>query len=185
MQLVDNVHLHRIIPAHAGSTAESTKPSIGEPDHPRSRGEHAIEMTGRVVRRGSSPLTRGALRARYVVVLFGRIIPAHAGSTLHGSGAGPEDPDHPRSRGEHARNTGAATHANGSSPLTRGAPRHRRVGNPRLRIIPAHAGSTDASRSMADTTSDHPRSRGEHATRSSLRHGCAWIIPAHAGSTSF
>ena len=93
--------------------------------------------------------------------------------------------------------------ASGSSPLTRGAHRHRHRQQEHARLIPAHAGSTWAFLGVHPCGSAHPRSRGEHkqAIRqlgqedgsSPLTRGAracpetafcrAGLIPAHAGST--
>ena len=133
-----------------------------------------------------------------------RLIPAHAGSTTVRRGAAGRDSAHPRSRGEHwlARTTGNTLR--GSSPLTRGAQAHLYPHDPRPRLIPAHAGSTDPLPQPPPSSSAHPRSRGEHrrgrifrpcecgsspltrGARDGIRHGIPpWrLIPAHAGSTA-
>ena len=49
----------RLIPAHAGKTLGSSKPSQPSPAHPRSRGENKIPTMTRLMPHGSSPLTRG------------------------------------------------------------------------------------------------------------------------------
>ena len=62
----EGVHLARrprIIPAYAGSTSLPASPTPSEQDHPRIRGEHGREVDFGVGERGSSPHTRGALRA--------------------------------------------------------------------------------------------------------------------------
>ena len=91
----------------------------------------------------------------------------------------------------------------GSSPLTRGAQLALMEPTSRIRLIPAHAGSTCIRLLVTVGHRAHPRSRGEHARRSSstesslgsspltrgalsTRHPCNGIlglIPAHAGST--
>ena len=91
----------------------------------------------------------------------------------------------------------------GSSPLTRGARVLILVKVSPLRIIPAHAGSTERTLAGHPGSQDHPRSRGEHPsifktkrfgsgssplTRGALararpNHHKTRIIPAHAGST--
>ena len=91
----------------------------------------------------------------------------------------------------------------GSSPHTRGAPRHLHLRRQASRIIPAYAGSTDAGVEVLGGTQDHPRIRGEHTrtgrgpswrpgssphTRGALglaarRVAAGGIIPAYAGST--
>ena len=71
-----------------------------------------------------------------------RIIPAHAGSTKQHLLKQQCNRDHPRSRGEHPPVPPAPSLNPGSSPLTRGAPLVVcRLGGG-VRIIPAHAGST-------------------------------------------
>ena len=111
--------------------------------------------------------------------------------------------DHPRSRGEHTPPKGDRATRQGSSPLTRGALRRRRLFRWRLGIIPAHAGSTLPTIRQRPSTEDHPRSRGEHREdQVNILHGLGsspltrgapvpggyvacyrGIIPAHAGST--
>ena len=91
----------------------------------------------------------------------------------------------------------------GSSPLTRGAPRHVCDRPVPCGLIPAHAGSTSHRRSLRWAARAHPRSRGEHgdvnnfwqaiAGSSPLTRGAHFdqaetfhakgLIPAHAGST--
>ena len=93
----------RIIPARAGSTVPR-RDSIGRAwDHPRSRGEHEIQLIPAWLGDGSSPLARGALSDRTIDVLVVGIIPARAGSTPDSPTLQETDSDHPRSRGEHAR----------------------------------------------------------------------------------
>ncbi len=60
----------------------------------------------------------------------------------------------------------------GSSPRTRGTPKHARQFDGCPRFIPAHAGNTDHFVKDPLRCSVHPRARGEHV-----------IIPAHAGNT--
>ena len=75
-------HREGIIPALAGNTVPSDRPSSVAADHPRSRGEYFPCDRRRQIANGSSPLSRGirsmagASRGRQ------RIIPALAGNTL-------------------------------------------------------------------------------------------------------
>ena len=71
----------RIIPALAGSTPSGLQPARMHRDHPRSRGEHGRRASSLRACRGSSPLSRGALRMIGPTVRKPRIIPALAGST--------------------------------------------------------------------------------------------------------
>ena len=132
----------RIIPAYAGSTAETAFA--------------ASQSTG------SSPHTRGARMDRLGQTPVVRIIPAYAGSTAPRWASPRARPDHPRIRGEHFTHTIRKRRKHGSSPHTRGA----LYGGPRLtvqgRIIPAYAGSTPRLRGGPRRRPDHPRIRGEH-----------------------
>ena len=49
---------------------------------------------------GSSPLTRGKLTSCFVMVILGRLIPAHAGKTHTRTHTRTGATAHPRSRGE-------------------------------------------------------------------------------------
>ena len=70
-----------LIPAHAGKTRGSSKPSPRSPAHPRSRGENDKWRAEKPQRLGSSPLTRGKHRQRGWLLDRNRLIPAHAGKT--------------------------------------------------------------------------------------------------------
>ena len=111
-------------------------------DHPRSRGEHVAVTAKTLAEGGSSPLTRGAPDVSMNSWIAWRIIPAHAGSTYRHPLVCYVAGDHPRSRGEHKCPSSAHAPGTGSSPLTRGARTLHKRSNSRLRIIPAHAGST-------------------------------------------
>ena len=79
---------------------------------------------------------------------------------MENAGMLPED--HPRVCGEHTSFTVPSLPMTGSSPRMRGALKtHRRYQAPRG-IIPAYAGSTDASGESRQLGEDHPRVCGEH-----------------------
>ena len=158
-------HFRRIIPAYAGSTRAVHLPTRVPADHPRIRGEHARMRGFRVLARGSSPHTRGARPGRRALLLRRGIIPAYAGSTRPTSPASAVQPDHPRIRGEHMRVLTSRKDIDGSSPHTRGAPVADVDPESLTRIIPAYAGSTDSLWTPRARTRDHPRIRGEHASR--------------------
>ena len=193
----------RLIPAHAGSTSSAMFSSRAARAHPRSRGEHKFVACQAVSQSGSSPLTRGAPGDECFDAVYCGLIPAHAGSTSV-TAANESDPRaHPRSRGEHTCCATLVPSLGGSSPLTRGAPHIKEVPEDKLRLIPAHAGSTCSGVSPSSSSEAHPRSRGEHRgrppglrvvrgssplTRGALKHVTIHhmamrLIPAHAGST--
>ena len=142
MLTAQNFQRQRIIPAYAGSTTSTAPTPRWRRDHPRIRGEHMGRSGGRARNVGSSPHTRGALRARRRRCVAER--------------------DHPRIRGEHSVCALRASVLMGSSPHTRGAPRSPCRRRHRRRIIPAYAGSTPRAGRACACRRDHPRIRGEH-----------------------
>ena len=113
------------------------------------------------------------------------LIPAHAGKIVPAGHAVQTTEAHPRSRGENVWMPVQTAWRPGSSPLTRGKCRRRRVQHPVAgsspltrgkwhhpgrpgggeRLIPAHAGKIASASPPAWTTRAHPRSRGENAPR--------------------
>ena len=71
----------RLIPAHAGKTAEKPQRLFGASAHPRSRGENSARAISPGVNVGSSPLTRGKLPGMFHLIAVAGLIPAHAGKT--------------------------------------------------------------------------------------------------------
>ena len=165
-----------IIPAYAGSTCDNCFRCRRCTDHPRIRGEHIAIGRSMPSVFGSSPHTRGAPQPRRRPPRRPGIIPAYAGSTVVASTPSLPRRDHPRIRGEHLRRKAPHREGLGSSPHTRGARRRRPPSLSRRRIIPAYAGSTPGSGTIAGSSQDHPRIRGEHRRRR-VRHA------EHAGSS--
>ena len=158
-------HPHRLIPAHAGKT---TRPSGGAQvswAHPRSRGENVTAAKPQKGGAGSSPLTRGKLDHLPRHRRKRRLIPAHAGKTPYRAPTSPGLRAHPRSRGENEEQLFEYLDTAGSSPLTRGKRAAAHAGPPDLRLIPAHAGKTDAGHLARRAPWAHPRSRGENYLR--------------------
>ena len=171
--------------------------------HPRSRGEHDVVKCRHAKPGGSSPLTRGTPLRSYRRPPGVRFIPAHAGNTTAVAEARAGSAVHPRSRGEHIPPPCSACQNDGSSPLTRGTHNGSWMESRCERFIPAHAGNTIRRPVRRSRLSVHPRSRGEHKTKSPKRK--PWcgsspltrgthvepvfmranqrFIPAHAGNT--
>ena len=110
----------RFIPAYAGNSGESKMGWWADSVHPRLRGELTDELYSAVRRTGSSPLTRGTLRAGEIEAPDLRFIPAYAGNSKKLSVQSPFLSVHPRLRGELQSPLASEGDANGSSPLTRG-----------------------------------------------------------------
>ena len=154
--------LTRLIPAHAGKTAQVRFWRIRDEAHPRSRGENPRTRPQGRAHRGSSPLTRGKLGDRVVSGPGDGLIPAHAGKTVPNLGDITQVEAHPRSRGENCRLCETTRRRRGSSPLTRGKPPASPARGMASRLIPAHAGKTVSRRTIRYPASAHPRSRGEN-----------------------
>ena len=194
----------RIIPARAGFTALSNRPTTGTRDHPRSRGVYDYAYRHAMNVWGSSPLARGLPAGGFEAHRVVRIIPARAGFTCSGSRRGLPRRDHPRSRGVYRSRRGGGHTRPGSSPLARGLREPARNRLNRRRIIPARAGFTPSGCAGRVRSADHPRSRGVYegvkvswnnsAGSSPLARGLlapsmrgfrsSGIIPARAGFTS-
>ena len=181
----DPVRRERIIPAHAGQTPSNRVNDCIPPDHPRACGANVQQsaeffdrdgssprMRGKRVRRrqgrdreGSSPRMRGKRPRLHVVVVDGRIIPAHAGQTGSVAVALGMVPDHPRACGANQTGVWKVSLEDGSSPRMRGKLKTTFWENQSGRIIPAHAGQTRSRRAARHAPADHPRACG--ANRSS------------------
>ena len=131
-------------------------------DHPRSRGEYQGCGDQETRHGGSSPLSRGILAVVDVAPQVGRIIPALAGNTFAKTLTIMTRTDHPRSRGEYDPVTFKVPGSAGSSPLSRGIPKRKKLTLLVRRIIPALAGNTKPSMAFPNRHWDHPRSRGEY-----------------------
>ena len=151
-----------IIPALAGNTVLLRAEQTGVLDHPRSRGEYCMMAPCSVVRKGSSPLSRGILVVNIHHNKRHRIIPALAGNTASPEASPRTFTDHPRSRGEYVAADWALIRHAGSSPLSRGILSSPFRTCAARGIIPALAGNTFGRQPSAATGPDHPRSRGEY-----------------------
>ena len=151
-----------LIPAHAGKTRWTVRRGGCRRAHPRSRGENTRLRRTPLGRSGSSPLTRGKRRSWSLRSPAQGLIPAHAGKTRRFGGYAPHVAAHPRSRGENGLLASARGLVEGSSPLTRGKRLPHDAGDPRIRLIPAHAGKTPFPVPRQSRAAAHPRSRGEN-----------------------
>ena len=183
--LYDPVDCHEwgIIPAHAGSSISSWTMGRSSKDHPRACGEQPDLSAMCLIACGSSPRMRGAGSLVDVCECPGRIIPAHAGSSVLMALCGLPDA--------------------GSSPRMRGAVVASDVRRVTIGIIPAHAGSSRGVLLEVIPSQDHPRACGEQdeqaqetvgivgssprmrgaEVRERAAHDGLRIIPAHAGSS--
>ena len=164
----------RLIPAHAGKTARKRLDVGAGGAHPRSRGENWSPSRKITAAFGSSPLTRGKLRAHRSRVPGAGLIPAHAGKTGRTHPCPSQHAAHPRSRGENHHDCDCEIVPAGSSPLTRGKPGLVIMLGWLVGLIPAHAGKTPDDTSIRTCVPAHPRSRGENprlVSRSRIHRG--------------
>ena len=201
--LVGPSRLSRLIPAHAGKTADRLRDVSEVRAHPRSRGENGTRSDLAYVSEGSSPLTRGKHPFADGFGVAGGLIPAHAGKTREHRRGQTRPGAHPRSRGENEGHIARPRRELGSSPLTRGKLGGDGVVGLPVGLIPAHAGKTIFVALYQNNETAHPRSRGENHAASTaalnvsgsspltrgkppaagyvVRRG--GLIPAHAGKT--
>ena len=170
-----------LIPAHAGKTSSGSRPPAPPRAHPRSRGENYERKTGQPITSGSSPLTRGKPRVRYLILLRIGLIPAHAGKTHQPNDVTQITQAHPRSRGENSPDGSERRVYKGSSPLTRGKLTSLALREVSLGLIPAHAGKTACSCAAWTGPPAHPRSRGENSSSSLLSSSEAGSSPLTRG----
>ena len=135
-------------------------------DHPRSRGVYATGRARAPLPWGSSPLARGLLGDRPGGRSPRGIIPARAGFTWRCRRRAGGPADHPRSRGVYHPMRIRTIKPEGSSPLARGLLAFRFAFRVCVWIIPARAGFTRRSPRPRRGCTDHPRSRGVYARRS-------------------
>ena len=138
------------------------------------------------------------------VALDIRIIPAHAGQTMCMADFCRSHTDHPRACGANLAGLQKRKLHVGSSPRMRGKHDGFQIAGLDGRIIPAHAGQTNACPYGKRSKPDHPRACGANALSAAVRsvisgssprmrgkqrgvrigNGGVRIIPAHAGQTS-
>ena len=173
-------------------------------DHPRTRGEKFSAGTRLLSAQGSPPHTRGKEDWPGASIQAYRITPAHAGKRRRDAERGAAGKDHPRTRGEKSGAAPVQIAQPPSPPHTRGKVRQRRLGRPRQRITPAHAGKSRLPEDGLARPEDHPRTRGEKVDSTEMLvlvlgspphtrgkepnqpflFASTWITPAHAGKSA-
>ena len=116
-----------ITPACAGKTHGQRLGVVGEPDHPRMRGEDLDNSILPLLKKGSPPHARGRPSAIRSLAPAWRITPACAGKTRRRPVRSRPHRDHPRMRGEDYRLEVDLLRFGGSPPHARG----RLEGTPR------------------------------------------------------
>ena len=151
----------RFIPARAGNRSSFSIYLFRVAVHPRSCGEQVPADVMPFCPCGSSPLVRGTVMTTAAGIVSVRFIPARAGNSGIGLGAGALLSVHPRSCGEQLDYSAAFSSCAGSSPLVRGTDESFMVSITDHRFIPARAGNSLSQIISFFTGAVHPRSCGE------------------------
>ena len=154
-----------IIPAHAGNSPRHPPDCPQLSDHPRACGELKVDGRAAASHYGSSPRMRGTRDLPQGAEVGMRIIPAHAGNSPDCTTTARAVPDHPRACGELQWSNSTEDIRGGSSPRMRGTLLFVKLGIVVARIIPAHAGNSTPTSSLAWEKADHPRACGERSRR--------------------
>ena len=150
--------------------------------YPRWRGELTNAAHQGVSSSGLSPLARGTRHMPDHMCSNGRFIPAGAGNFATGFMQAAQKSVYPRWRGELISLLEYMSCAHGLSPLARGTPRHAGRAAIPPRFIPAGAGNSFSSSSIAVVLTVYPRWRGELLIRSSYSAPLAGLSPLARGT---
>ena len=173
----------RITPACAGKTSRRPGGRRSATDHPRMRGEDAIQFQNHRGPYGSPPHARGRQPSFPEERTMGRITPACAGKTAPEQNLGQLSRDHPRMRGEDSTTGRATPCRTGSPPHARGRLPNGGVGVRPLRDHPRMRGedpTTTCRLVQRRGSPPHARGRRAKAAEARLRER---ITPACAGKT--
>ena len=159
----------RFIPACAGNRMMMDSVVMGQPVHPRVRGEQTGMLRVMYSGSGSSPRARGTVHKPNSPPALARFIPACAGNRRAGSRACGRWPVHPRVRGEQTEGGCMEYRGYGSSPRARGTARLPHQLPVLRRFIPACAGNSAKPTTAPSCAPVHPRVRGEQLPRARRR----------------
>ena len=153
-----------ITPACAGNSLLEGDNDTADWDHPRLRGEQAVNVCCAVVEAGSPPLARGTVLIHICNFRQLRITPACAGNSGVQCNQIADAGDHPRLRGEQTVFSALCRRKMGSPPLARGTVDDGCAIVAQCGITPACAGNSYVCIIDAITGRDHPRLRGEQSS---------------------
>ena len=157
---------YRLIPAYAGKTFLSRQGALESRAHPRVCGENHLQPVWHPNNRGSSPRMRGKRRPHSGSGTCTGLIPAYAGKTPTGAGAGASQSAHPRVCGENIFSFIEFQGNLGSSPRMRGKRKYPCIPRTSSRLIPAYAGKTRVNNASTNRVRAHPRVCGENTASS-------------------
>ncbi len=155
---------YRFIPAGAGNSNSYTDKSSKQTVYPRWRGKLPLRLMNDNKNGGLSPLARGTRSTITSKSAESRFIPAGAGNSVLSLPYIARISVYPRWRGELISSLEYMSCAHGLSPLARGTPRHAGRAAIPPRFIPAGAGNSFSSSSIAVVLTVYPRWRGELVT---------------------
>ena len=173
---------NRFIPAGAGNSNSYTDKSSKQTVYPRWRGKLPLRLMNDNKNGGLSPLARGTRSTITSKSAESRFIPAGAGNSVLSLPYIARISVYPRWRGELISLLEYMSCAHGLSPLARGTPRHAGRAAIPPRFIPAGAGNSFSSSSIAVVLTVYPRWRGELLIRSSYSAPLAGLSPLARGT---
>ncbi len=173
---------YRFIPAGAGNSNSYTDKSSKQTVYPRWRGKLPLRLMNDNKNGGLSPLARGTRSTITSKSAESRFIPAGAGNSVLSLPYIARISVYPRWRGELISLLEYMSCAHGLSPLARGTPRHAGRAAIPPRFIPAGAGNSFSSSSIAVVLTVYPRWRGELLIRSSYSAPLAGLSPLARGT---
>ena len=164
-QYAERSCIYGITPACAGNSKRIVCTHTGYRDHPRLRGEQGFKVIHNFGLVGSPPLARGTVCAERKIQCRTRITPACAGNSSVQKWVAGYARDHPRLRGEQRYITIHIFARLGSPPLARGTVLISLSNAGFDGITPACAGNRIIATANRLMLRDHPRLRGEQASR--------------------
>ena len=173
---------NRFIPAGAGNSNSYTDKSSKQTVYPRWRGKLPLRLMNDNKNGGLSPLARGTRSTITSKSAESRFIPAGAGNSVLSLPYIARISVYPRWRGELISLLEYMSCAHGLSPLARGTQRHAGRAAIPPRFIPAGAGNSFSSSSIAVVLTVYPRWRGELLIRSSYSAPLAGLSPLARGT---
>ena len=175
-------HRDRFIPTRVGNTHFARSILRTFAVHPHTRGEHRRFALLLQRTRGSSPHAWGTLNPARRVAPCPRFIPTRVGNTMSSQRLQNIMSVHPHTRGEHDLLRTFILFAHGSSPHAWGT-RRAGCGRPGFRrFIPTRVGNTTSGAAVAQPSTVHPHTRGEHWARLTRENSVTGSSP-HAWGT--
>ncbi len=171
----------RVLPAHAGMVPSTRAAAPWSTCAPRACGDGPRESGVHNNPPACSPRMRGWSPVAHEHLLPGVVLPAHAGMVPARPRRTRTPPGAPRACGDGPRRREHGNTVPGCSPRMRGWSRPGPDPQPRLGVLPAHAGMVPCSSRQAAMTACAPRACGDGPPPLPINPAATDVLPAHAG----